>query len=82
MKTHTETLAEIARIKEQHPGTIVIVRHPDFYAVYGEDAQTFDNVVWYAENSDIEECNFIAEHLDEYLTKLVRADYRVAIIEG
>ncbi|MEQ9443768.1 MAG: DNA mismatch repair protein MutS [Cyclobacteriaceae bacterium] len=76
------------RVKTQYPGAILLFRVGDFYETFGEDAITaskvLDIVLTKRSNgsaSEVELAGFPHHALDNYLTKLVRAGYRVAICD-
>ena len=74
--------------KSKYPGAILLFRVGDFYETFGEDAVTaskvLDIVLTKRSNgaaSDVALAGFPHHSLDNYLTKLVRAGYRVAICD-
>ena len=88
--THKDTplMRQYNRVKTQHPGAILLFRVGDFYETFGEDAITasrvLDIVLTKRANgsaSNVELAGFPHHALDNYLTKLVRAGYRVAICD-
>ena len=75
-------------IKKRYPGALLLFRVGDFYETFGEDAITtskvLDIVLTKRSNgsaSEVELAGFPHHALDNYLTKLVRAGYRVAICD-
>ncbi|MEM9831816.1 MAG: DNA mismatch repair protein MutS [Bacteroidota bacterium] len=84
----TPLMRQYNRVKIQYPGAILLFRVGDFYETFGEDAITaskvLDIVLTKRANgsaSDVELAGFPHHALDNYLTKLVRAGYRVAICD-
>ncbi len=84
----TPLMRQYSRVKSQHPGAILLFRVGDFYETFGEDAITasrvLDIVLTKRANgsaSNVELAGFPHHALDNYLTKLVRAGYRVAICD-
>ncbi|MBL7818172.1 MAG: DNA mismatch repair protein MutS [Saprospiraceae bacterium] len=73
--------------KAKYPEAILLFRVGDFYETFGEDAvktsQALGIVLTSRNNggSDVELAGFPHHSLDNYLPKLVRAGYRVAICE-
>ena len=87
-KKDTPLMRQYNRVKTQYPGAILLFRVGDFYETFGEDAITaskvLDIVLTKRANgsaSDVELAGFPHHALDNYLTKLVRAGYRVAICD-
>lgn len=87
-KKDTPLMRQYNRVKTQYPGAILLFRVGDFYETFGEDAITaskvLDIVLTKRSNgsaSDVELAGFPHHALDNYLTKLVRAGYRVAICD-
>ncbi|WPP53670.1 DNA mismatch repair protein MutS [Catalinimonas niigatensis] len=75
-------------VKRKYPGALLLFRVGDFYETFGEDAITaskvLDIVLTKRSNgsaSEVELAGFPHHSLDNYLTKLVRAGYRVAICD-
>ncbi|WP_277486572.1 DNA mismatch repair protein MutS [Catalinimonas alkaloidigena] len=75
-------------VKGKYPGALLLFRVGDFYETFGEDAITtsrvLDIVLTKRANgsaSEVELAGFPHHALDNYLTKLVRAGYRVAICD-
>nr|WKN40325.1 DNA mismatch repair protein MutS [Tunicatimonas sp. TK19036] len=87
-KKDTPLMRQYNRVKTQYPGAILLFRVGDFYETFGEDAITaskvLDIVLTKRSNgsaSEVELAGFPHHALDNYLTKLVRAGYRVAICD-
>jgi len=84
----TPLMKQYYAIKAKYPGSLVLFRVGDFYETFGEDAITtskvLDIVLTKRSNgsaSEVELAGFPHHALDNYLTKLVRAGYRVAICD-
>jgi DNA mismatch repair protein MutS len=75
------------KVKAKYPDTILFFRVGDFYETFGEDAVTTAKVLGIIltkrnnGGSDIELAGFPYHSLDNYLPRMVRAGYRVAICE-
>lgn len=86
------TQEKIKEIKEQNDGAVVLFRKENVYTLYGADAEIFlhvmdgDNDALYDVHMEQERIlcsvSFCFERLDHFLPKLVRAGYRVAIIDN
>ena len=75
-------------IKGKYPDAILLFRVGDFYETFGEDAVKASRVLGIVltkrangSASHVELAGFPHHALDNYLTKLVRAGYRVAICD-
>ncbi|GAB1445251.1 DNA mismatch repair protein MutS [Flammeovirgaceae bacterium] len=75
-------------IKVKYPGALLLFRVGDFYETFGEDAIKASKVLGIVltkrgsgSASEIELAGFPHHALDNYLPKLVRAGYRVAICD-
>ncbi len=84
----TPLMRQYYRIKDEHPGAILLFRMGDFYETFGEDAQKVAPVLGITltrrangKAADIPLAGFPHHSLDAYLPKLIRAGYRVAICE-
>ncbi len=84
----TPLMKQYNAIKAKHPGALLLFRVGDFYETFGEDAITaskvLDIVLTKRSNgaaSKVELAGFPHHALDNYLPKLVRAGYRVAICD-
>src|SRR5688500_6962466 len=89
-KTLTETplMKQYNAIKARYPGALLLFRVGDFYETFGDDAVTASKVLdivltkrGSGSASEIELAGFPHHSLDNYLPKLVRAGYRVAICD-
>lgn len=84
----TPLMRQYSKVKAKYPGALLLFRVGDFYETFGEDAITtskvLDIVLTKRANgsaSEVELAGFPYHALDNYLTKLVRAGYRVAICD-
>lgn len=84
----TPLMQQYARIKGQHPDAILLFRVGDFYETFGGDAVTTARILGITltkrnngGSSETELAGFPHHALDNYLPKLVRAGYRVAICD-
>ncbi|NNF03750.1 MAG: DNA mismatch repair protein MutS [Rhodothermales bacterium] len=75
-------------IKEQHPDTILLFRMGDFYETFADDARQVHDTLGITltkrangQAADVALAGFPHHAIDNYLPKLVRAGYRVAICE-
>ncbi|GIV62661.1 MAG: hypothetical protein KatS3mg044_1527 [Rhodothermaceae bacterium] len=84
----TPLMRQYYKIKERHPNAILLFRMGDFYETFDEDAHTVSRVLGITltkrangQAADVPLAGFPHHALDNYLPKLVRAGYRVAICE-
>ncbi len=84
----TPLMKQYYQIKAQHPDAIVLFRMGDFYETFGEDAVTTAKVLGitltkraHGASADVELAGFPYHALDNYLPRLVKAGFRVAICE-
>jgi DNA mismatch repair protein MutS len=85
----TPMLRQYLEIKEQHPDTILFYRMGDFYEMFLEDAVTASRILGITltsrshkdDEQKIPMCGVPFHALTGYLSKMVRAGYRVAICE-
>ena len=84
----TPLMKQYHAIKAKHPSALLLFRVGDFYETFGKDAtiasKILDIVLTKRANgqaSHIELAGFPHHSLDNYLPKLVRAGYRVAICD-
>lgn len=75
-------------IKDRHPDTILLFRMGDFYETFADDARQVHDVLGITltkrangQAADVALAGFPHHAIDNYLPKLVRAGYRVAICE-
>ena len=80
-------LAVYQRLKSKHPDALILMRNGDFYRSLNEDAQKLSDTLRIpAQKPKLKkDGELIAEFphhtLDTYLPKLIRAGYRVAIVD-
>jgi DNA mismatch repair protein MutS len=83
----TPLMRQYERIKGQYPDAVLLFRVGDFYETFGTDAVTTARVLGITltrrnnGGSDVELAGFPYHSLDNYLPKLVRAGFRVAICD-
>ena len=84
----TPLMKQYNAIKGKYPGALLLFRVGDFYETFGEDAvkasKALDIVLTKRANgsaSEMELAGFPHHAMDNYLPKLVRAGYRVAICD-
>ncbi len=84
----TPLMRQYFAFKKQHPDAILLFRVGDFYETFEEDARTASKVLGITltkrangKASYVDLAGFPYHALDTYLPKLVRAGYRVAIVE-
>lgn len=75
-------------IKERYPDAIVLFRLGDFYEMFGEDARTASRILQIAltsrdkgKDDPMPMCGVPYFSVDAYLSKLVKAGYKVALCE-
>lgn len=73
-------------LKEQYPDAMLLFRVGDFYETYEDDAkaaaQHLGITLTIRSNDRMRLSAFPHHALDTYLPKLVRAGYRIAIVDG
>jgi len=84
----TPLMSQYYKIKEQNPDTILLFRVGDFFETFDEDAKTASKVLGITLTKrangaaeDVPLAGFPFHAIDNYLPKLVRAGYRVAVCE-
>lgn len=84
----TPMLRQYLEIKEQHPGTILFYRMGDFYEMFFEDAETASRVLGITltsrnkgDKNQVPMCGVPYHAVSGYLSKMVKAGYRVALCE-
>lgn len=84
----TPLMRQYWKIKERHPGAILLFRLGDFYETFEEDARIVSDVLGITLTKrgngaaeDIPLAGFPYHALDQHLPKLVQAGYRVAVCE-
>jgi len=88
MKDETPLMRQYRKIKEKYPETILLFRMGDFFETFEEDAVTTSKVLGITLTkrsngaaSEVPLAGFPHHALDNYLPKLVKAGYRVAVCE-
>ena len=88
IKEDTPLLKQFFEVKAQHPEAILLYRVGDFYETYSDDAVTASRVLGLVQtkksNGDKEPvamAGFPHHAIEGYLTKLVRAGYKVAVCD-
>lgn len=87
MKSETPLMQQYNGVKAQYPDALVLFRVGDFYETFGSDAITASGILGITltkrnnGGQDVELAGFPHHSLDNYLPKLVRAGYRVAICD-
>lgn len=88
MKDETPLMRQYRKIKEKYPDTILLFRMGDFFETFEEDAITTSKVLGITLTkrsngaaSDVPLAGFPHHALDNYLPKLVKGGYRVAVCE-
>lgn len=86
--SETPLMRQYNALKAKHPDAILLFRVGDFYEVFGKDAITASRILGITLTkrkngaaSHVELAGFPHHSLDNYLPKLVRAGYRVAICD-
>jgi len=84
----TPLMAQYFKVKEAHPDTILLFRVGDFFETFDEDAKLASKVLGITLTrrangaaEDVPLAGFPHHAIDNYLPKLVRAGYRVAVCE-
>lgn len=84
----TPLMRQYRKIKSRYPNAILLFRMGDFYETFDEDAHIVSRVLGITltkrsngQAADVPLAGFPYHALDNYLPKLVRAGYRVAICE-
>ena len=84
----TPLMRQYYKIKSRYPNAILLFRMGDFYETFDEDAHIVSRVLGITltkrsngQAADVPLAGFPHHALDNYLPKLVRAGYRVAICE-
>jgi len=88
MSELTPMLEQYRRIKAQYPDALVLFRMGDFYETFFEDAHIASKVLGivltsrnHGKSSSVPLAGIPHHALDQYLPKLVRAGYKVAVCE-
>jgi DNA mismatch repair protein MutS len=84
----TPLMKQYSSVKARYPDTVLFFRMGDFFETFGEDAVTTSRVTGITLTKrnnggagDIELAGFPHHQLDNYLPKMIRAGYRVAVCE-
>ncbi|NQU64929.1 MAG: DNA mismatch repair protein MutS [SAR324 cluster bacterium] len=84
----TPMMQQFYRIKQEHPDKILFYRMGDFYEMFGDDAVTAAGVLQIQltsrnKNKDnaVPLCGIPVHAYDQYLNKLTRAGFKVAVCE-
>ncbi len=87
-KGQTPLMRQYFAVKERHPGTILLFRMGDFYETFDTDAHKVHQALGITltkrsngSAADVALAGFPYHALDTYLSKLVKAGFRVAICE-
>ena len=87
-KSTTPLMKQYGQIKSSYPDSILLFRMGDFYETFGEDAVITSKLLGIVltkrangKASDVDLAGFPYHSLDNYLPKLVKAGYKVAICE-
>lgn len=88
MKDETPLMRQYRKIKDKYPDTILLFRMGDFFETFENDAITTSKVLGITLTkrsngaaSEVPLAGFPHHALDNYLPKLVKAGYRVAVCE-
>ncbi len=87
-KKETPLMKQYNSIKSQYPDAILLFRVGDFYETFGEDAKITSKILGIVltkrsngSAAEVDLAGFPYHALDNYLPKLVKAGYRVAICD-
>ena len=85
---NTPLMKQYVQFKAQYPQAVLLMRVGDFYEAYGDDALTVSKVLGIVLTkrsngvpNSMELCGFPHHSLQNYLPKLVRAGYKVAVCD-
>lgn len=85
---NTPLMKQYVQFKAQYPQAVLLMRVGDFYEAYGDDAIVVSKVLGIVLTkrsngvpSSMELCGFPHHSLQNYLPKLVRAGYKVAVCD-
>ena len=85
---NTPLMKQYVQFKAQYPEALLLMRVGDFYEAYGEDALTVSKVLGIVLTKrsngvpdSVELCGFPHHSLENYLPRLVRAGYKVAVCD-
>lgn len=71
-------------VKEKHPDVVVLFRVKDCYETISDDAAIISKVLGVTlckKNGSVQLAGFPASALDNYLVKLTKSGYRVALVD-
>lgn len=84
-KKLTPVMQQYVDLKSENPDALLLFRLGDFYEVFFEDAKTVSSVLGLVltsrGNDDIPMCGIPWHAADSYFGRLVRAGYKVALVE-
>src|SRR6266542_691577 len=87
-ETQTPLMRQYSKIKSKYPDTILLFRMGDFFETFENDAVITSKVLGITLTkrangaaSDVNLAGFPHHALDNYLPKLVKAGYKVAVCE-
>lgn len=87
-REQTPMLKQFMSIKKQHPDAVMFYRMGDFFEMFYDDAKTASQVLGlrltsraHGKSADVPLAGFPHHQLDSYLTRMVKAGYRVVIVE-
>ncbi len=85
---NTPLMRQYVQFKAQYPQAVLLMRVGDFYEAYGDDALVVSKVLGIVltkrssiDPNSMELCGFPHHSLQNYLPKLVRAGYKVAVCD-
>ena len=85
---NTPLMKQYVQFKAQYPQAVLLMRVGDFYEAYGDDALVVSKVLGIVltkrssiDPNSMELCGFPHHSLQNYLPKLVRAGYKVAVCD-
>ncbi|MEN2998345.1 MAG: DNA mismatch repair protein MutS [Brevinematia bacterium] len=83
VKVSTPMIRQYFSIKEKHKDKLLLFRLGDFYELFGDDAYEASRVlnIVLTSRNELPMCGFPAHSASNYIYKLVRSGYKVAICE-
>ncbi|MRR09615.1 DNA mismatch repair protein MutS, partial [bacterium] len=88
METMTPMIAQYRRIKQQHPGAILLFRVGDFYETFFEDAELAAKVLGivltarsHGKGQPVPLAGIPHHALERYVTRLIKAGHKVAVCD-
>ena len=89
MKKTTPLMEQYLSIKNKYPGTILFFRMGDFYEMFYDDARIASEVLGltltsraHGKTADVPLAGFPHISIELYLSKMVKAGHRVAVLYG